>query len=186
MSLLDDIAVADQSDLTALKHMVTWATAECGCFSGSHERNARYRSNVFVVSRPSLAYFLKILQFQQWQGQDTLVVAGTPGHEQTIDAEVQLRLTPKSGDGSIQSGALLRIVDLALEKSEFARCLQAPISHDDLDAKQFALSHTMLVDFLRSARFMSWSEPGWSQPECLTAMRNVLARPGLSDGQQAS
>lgn len=173
LNLLDEADAADHEDslaLTALANMVIYAEGFLESFVSGQ---APAKDAPFMVNRMALAALLIQAQFDAWQGYASICFIRTDNlHHEHIALQ---NLCPLGlAMSQVQDARCLRIVDLGLECAGFST-LTPPLSHSYADAQTLRLDIKRTVEFMRSARCMSWEEPGWLTPDSLTQMRKLIS-----------
>lgn len=175
LSLLDALNDRDHQDLAALTSLVNSVLYKPGFLNVFVRDQAAEYGKPFLIKRATLSALLVIAKFDQWQNADWLNLKNpnAEGGEPALCIDIPTGNAMNCLLESSNSNKWLRIVDLGMEKSGFS-VWNGPRSLQAIDQQIFKMDSALVVDFLRSARYMSWSEDEWGSPESLQAMRQIL------------
>ncbi|ABM97397.1 hypothetical protein [Methylibium petroleiphilum] len=174
ISLLDLIGVRDQRDFAAITIMLDEALSQPAMESVRALEVPGADRAIYAMTKAQLVDLLVSAHFESWQPYDWLELdeSGLKGNDQRL-SDYGLKSAQKPRQ------AYDNLVDLTLMPVDFAGGSRKH-SMDGVD--YYIFDHAMLRDFLREARFVSWSAKDWDQSlKNAQVMREMAAREQRAD-----
>lgn len=177
LDLLDALEDRHKKDIEALTHIATSVLYKPGFLQSFVSTQTGQEGKPFLVTRGTLVALLFTSQFAKWQQCDWIELQTVDGMSDAPDGALILNSENGFNFQEILSNQKWqRIVDLGLEKSGFSTWV-GPRSTKQLDGQILKLDVALVVDFMRSARYMSWDEKEWLAPASLEALQRLLCDP---------